>query len=615
MQLDDNFNSDLLKNIWLTTASSTTTLAEVSSAPSNTPKMKEKPVSRVLLVDDDIVDRKTIQRLLNAEQHTYQIDEAASREEALELFAVSEYDCILLDFRLGNSDALEMLPELKQLSSDGRVAIVLVTGMGNERLAAQAFKAGVHDYVVKSNLQGDILFAALEHAMRSVRLERENERQRSEIEFFSLHDHLTGMPNRKLFHDRLEQAILHAQRSGVSFSVCSMDLDRFKRINDTLGHDVGDQVLVEIASRMIGALRSSDTVARFGGDEFVALLDIPDIQGAVAVAEKLVACVAEPIIVNKSQVGVGLSIGISTFSETCHDSRELLKKADQAMYAAKKSSSGIVVSSGDNLPQAQRAMDIATEISSIVESDTLIMEYQPQINLSTNQVVGVEALVRWRHPSLGLLPPVEFIPVVERTQKIIPMTFHITELAIKQCSDWRACGYDIPISVNLSSSVLDVASLPRAIEMQLHKWDLPAEFLTLEVTETGALESLKAAANILYELSLLGVKISIDDFGSGYTSFRYLREFTVHELKIDRLFVEDLVKGQRDESIIKSMLELGKGFDVKMVAEGIGNEETLERLKAIGCEYGQGYYFSKSLSANVLLDWVSQWNITHQQTS
>lgn len=567
--------------------------------------------SRILLVDDDIVDRKAIRRILNSEPNTYQIDEATSRDEAFKLCEITSYDCILLDFRLGETDALEMLPKLRELSPDGRIAVVLVTGMGNEYLAAQAFKAGVHDYVVKSNLQGDILFAALEHAMRSVRLERENEKQRGELEFFSLHDHLTGMPNRKLFHDRLEQAILHAQRSGVAFSVCSMDLDRFKLINDTYGHDVGDEVLVEIANRMVSALRDSDTIARFGGDEFVALLDIPDIQGAAAVAEKLIACVTEPITTNSGQLDVGLSIGITAFSESCQEAKALLKKADEAMYEAKKSSKDIVVYSGDDLPKDRRAMEIATEISAIAKSDTLVIEYQPKINLSSNQVAGVEALVRWRHPSLGLLSPVEFIPEVERTQQIKPMTFYITGQAIKQCAQWRANGYDIPVSVNLSARVLDCKELPEVIESQLKQWDLPAESLTLEVTEMGALVSLNKTANMLYELSLLGIKVSFDDFGSGHTSFRYLRDFTVHELKIDQLFVDDLIEGQRDESIIKSILELGKGFGVAVVAEGIENEETLKKLKSLGCEFGQGFYFSKALPADSLLDWIKQRNTSH----
>lgn len=610
MQFVDGLNSELSKTIHLASEKDTAVSKLPGSVP-GTPQIEDREKARILLVDDDIVDRKAILRILSSEQQTYEVDEARTQSEAYKLCELTSYDCILLDFRLGETDALEMLPKLKQLSPDGRIAVVLVTGMGNERLAAQAFKAGVHDYVVKSNLQGDILFAALEHAMRTVRLERENEKQRGELEFYSLHDHLTGMPNRKLFSDRLKQAVLHAQRSGIAFSVCSMDLDRFKQINDTYGHDVGDQVLVEIANRMISVLRGSDTVARFGGDEFVALLDIPDIQGAVAVAEKLIESVTGPIAINNTQLDVGLSIGITTFSESCKDAKGLLKKADQAMYEAKKSSKDIVVFSGDDLPKDQRAMEIATEISSIAESDTLVIEYQPKMNLSTNQVVGAEALVRWRHPSLGLLPPVEFIPVVERTQKIKPMTFYITDQAIKQCAQWRASGYEIPVSVNLSAKVLDCAELPEVIESQLSQWALPAHYLTLEVTEMGALVSLNTAANMLHELSLLGIKVSIDDFGSGYTSFRYLRDFTVHEIKIDQLFVDDLIKGQRDESIIKSILELGKGFGVKVVAEGIGNEETLEKLKLLGCEYGQGYYFSKSLSANNLLGWVSQWNMNH----
>ena len=570
----------------------------------------------LLLVDDDFIDRKSIRRLLNTRDHGFEIDEAVSKQEALELCNKKSYDCILLDFRLGEDDALDLLPKLKQSSADGRLAIVLVTGMGNEYLAAQAFKAGVHDYVVKSNLRADTLFGAVEHAMQSINLERENEKQRHELEFYGLHDHLTELPNRKLFFDRLEQAVLYAERGNANFSVCSMDLNRFKEINDTLGHEAGDQVLVEVASRLSNCLRSSDTVARIGGDEFVALLNIAETEGVAAVVDKLIKVVSEPISIGELQVSVGLSIGISSYTSDCGTAKDLLKQADAAMYEAKKGSRGAVWHTDDTgINDDFRVVAIATEISGIVENEALEIEYQPKINLQTYEIVGVEALVRWRHPSLGLLPPVEFIPVVERTQKIKPVTYFIAEMAIKQCASWLGHGIEVPIAVNLSAKILDNADLPAKIEMLLKKWQLPPGMLTLEVTETGALASQKVAANILFDLASLGVQISIDDFGSGFTSFRYLRDFTIHELKIDQMFVDDLVKGKRDESIIKSMLELGKGFGVKVVAEGIEDETTLEKLKALNCEYGQGFLFSGAMRPNQFVVWASEWAIKCRSSS
>lgn len=568
---------------------------------------------RLLLVDDDVVDRKAIRRLLNSHGDLYEIDEASSRSEALAFCENNTYECVLLDFRLGEGDALEMLPELRESSPDGRLAVVLVTGMGNEYLAAQAFKAGVHDYIVKSNLHADILVGAVEHAIRAVNLERSVEKQRAELEYFGLHDHLTGLPNRKLFFDRLEQALLHAERHGTRLSIFSMGLDRFKQINGTLGHEAGDLVIVEVAQRMKEALRSTDTVARFGGDEFVGLLEVLDHEDSVAVADKLIDAILKPIDIDELQVGVGLSIGISNFPGNGANGRELLKKADAAMYEAKKGSRGVVVYTDDCLSNEQRLASIAAEISSIVDSDTLEMEYQPKVCLATNEVIGAEALVRWRHPSLGLLPPVEFIPTVERTQKIRPMTYYIAEMAIKQCAMWRESGFNIPVAVNLSPKVLDNQDLPEKILTLLYKWSLPPEMLTLEVTETGALASQQVAAGILRELANLGVRISIDDFGSGYTSFRYLREFVVHELKIDRMFINELVNGDRDESIVRSMLELGRGFGVGVVAEGIENEEILDKLKLLECNYGQGYYFSRPMSPNEFILWSSEWSIRHRR--
>ena len=567
---------------------------------------------RILVVDDDIVDRKAIRRLLDSVEREYIIDEASSEDEAFEACARKKYDCILLDFRLGNADALEILPRLKAFAPDGRMPIVLVTGMGNEYLAAQAFKAGVQDYVVKSNLHTEILVGAVEHAIKSVKLERENEKQRQELEFAGLHDHLTGLPNRKLFFDRLEQALRNSGRSQNGFFICSMDLDRFKQVNDTLGHQVGDKLLIAVAERLVESLRSADTVARFGGDEFVALLDIAEPEGAIAVADKLIQVVSEPIIIDELPIDVGMSVGISHFPECGDSAKELLKKADAAMYEAKKGSRGVVIYSDNAMNDDVRAVAIATEISSIVESETLELEYQPKINLRTMEIFGVEALVRWRHPTLGLLPPVEFIPAVERTQKIKPMTYYIAELAIKQCASWREMGFDIPMAVNLSAKILDDDDLPDNIDYLLRKWRLPHEFLTLEVTETGALASQEKAANILFDLGTRGVKISIDDFGSGYTSFRYLREFTIHELKIDRMFIDELVKGNRDESIVRSMLELGKGFGVSVVAEGIENQETFEMLQNLDCSHGQGYFFAGPMQPNKLVAWASEWNIKNR---
>ena len=564
---------------------------------------------RLLLVDDDYVDRMALRRILDSRDHGYQIDEAESTSQALTFCDNENYDCVLLDFRLGDSDALQILPQLKEKSCDGRIAIVLVTGMGNEYLAAQAFKAGIHDYVVKTNLQAEVLFGAVEHAIQTVSLERENERHKAELEFIGFHDHLTGLPNRKLFLDRLGQAIKSSNRTQQAFYVCSMDLDRFKQINDTLGHEAGDKVLREVSDRLVSCLRSSDTVARFGGDEFVALLDIHDAEGSLQVAKKLIDSVSVPIAIEDKHVTVGVSIGISRYPECGNTVKDLLKKADAAMYEAKKSSSAICLYSNEQVPDDKRSVAIATELGSIVSSKSLEVEYQPKIKLSDNSIVGVEALVRWRHPSLGLLPPVEFIPAIERTQIIKPLTYYIADRVIQQCAKWLEQGIEMPVALNLSAKILDSQELPEAIYELLAKWSLPPEYLTLEVTETGALASQQTTANILAEFATLGIKISIDDFGSGYTSFRYLRDFAIHELKIDRMFIDDLVKGKRDESIVKSMLELGSGFGVRVVAEGIENFETLDRLKELGCEVGQGFLFSSSLPADELVLWARQWEV------
>ncbi len=315
-----------------------------------------KPRRKLLLIDDDYVDRKAIIRVLDTHDHGFEIDEAESTSQALVFCDMENYDCILLELRLGETDTLGFLPRLKEAAYDGRMAIVLVTGMGNEYLAAQAFKAGVHDYLVKSNLQAEILLGAVNHAIHSVTLERQHERQKAELEYIDLHDHLTGLANRKLFLDRLDHAIERGKRAQLPFSLCSMDLDRFKQVNNTLGHEVGDMVLIEVARRLKQTLRSSDSIARFGGDEFAALLEVPNLEGTVMVAEKMIEAISKPIQVDNLPISIGLSIGISSFPDCGVAAKDLLKRADAAMFEAKKESSSIVIYSDNHLPDDQRTV-------------------------------------------------------------------------------------------------------------------------------------------------------------------------------------------------------------------------------------------------------------------
>jgi len=434
-----------------------------------------------------------------------------------------------------------------------------------------------------------------------------SERKRSQeaLAHQALHDGLTGLPNRLLLQDRLSQAIRMADRDGRAFALCVIDLDRFKDVNDSLGQLAGDEVLQEVAFRLRGALRASDTVARLGGDEFAVLLPESDVQSASLAAQKISEALGAALVREQCEVTVQASIGIAVYPEHGGDADTLLRCAELAMHVAKQSRGGYAVYSPDqdhDQSSGQRLTLVGALRRAIAENE-LTLHYQPKVHCRTGEVHGVEALVRWQHAQHGMIPPDRFIPLAEQTGLIRPLTRWVLEAATRQARAWHDEGLMLSVAVNLSAHDLQDAELPRWLGEILERWGVGAQWLKLELTESALMSDPGQAMQVLTALCDLGARIAIDDFGTGYSSLGYLKHLPAHELKIDRSFIRDMVREERDHAIVRSTIDLSHNLGLAAVAEGVEDEDTLDLLSELGCDLAQGYYLSRPLAASAVADW------------
>jgi diguanylate cyclase (GGDEF)-like protein len=437
--------------------------------------------------------------------------------------------------------------------------------------------------------------------------QRRTEHQAAENQHQALHDALTGLPNRALLRDRITQALHQADRELSPAALLLLDLDRFKEVNDTLGHHHGDQLLVQVGDRLRGRLREVDTVARLGGDEFAVLLPrIATAEGAVAVAGKLRAAFDEPFRLDDLTLDVETSIGVALYPEHAGNPDELLQHADIAMYVAKDTHAGFVLFDPKQDQHSPRRLALLGELRRALEQQQLVLYYQPKVDTHTGQLLGVEALVRWRHPTHGLLLPGEFIPLAERTGLIGPLTSYVLDAALHQCSDWRQAGHELAIAVNVSARSLLDLDFPDQVAGLLARWEVPARLLVVEITESTIMADPTHALEILGRLNTMGVEIAIDDFGTGYSSMAHLKTLPVNELKVDRSFVSQMTSNSSDAVIVRSTVDLGRNLGLRVVAEGVEDSQTLLELDALGCDAIQGYHISRPVAADELVQWLQR---------
>ena len=458
------------------------------------------------------------------------------------------------------------------------------------------------------------LFATLANhasvAFENGRLVEQLRREADERRHEALHDPLTGLPNRSLFIQRVGDIARPGALPDdvpVTAAVMLMDLDRFKEVNDTLGHHNGDLLLREVAVRLTQVLRRRDTVARLGGDEFAVLIpDLLSVDEAVQTAGRIAESLRRPFTIDELSLDVGVSIGIALCPEHGEDAATLLQRADVAMYEAKAGKEAVALYSAERDNYSPKRLALAAELRHYVETGELLVYHQPKARLSDGRVTGTEALVRWRHPEHGLLGPDEFIPMAEHTGLIAPLTTHVLRVALAQCREWTDAGHDIGVSVNLAVRSLLDGELPSDIESLLAAAGVPPERLTLEITESGVMADPARTVKVLERLSAIGVKLSVDDFGTGYSSLSYLQRLPVSEVKIDRSFVFRMATDAGDATIVQSIVELGHNLGLCTVAEGVEDQMIWDRLRAIGCDEAQGYHLSKPVPAASITRWLEE---------
>ena len=512
----------------------------------------------------------------------------------------SEWDLVIADYTMPGFSGTRALAIVREQHPE--LPFIFVSGTIGEDTAVAAMKTGAHDYIMKGNLAR--LAPAVERELREAKFRRERHLANQRVAYLAYHDSLTDLPNRALFLDRLQQAILRSHRDDKGLAVLLIDLDGFKAVNDALGHHAGDVVLQEVASRLRSALRASDTVARLGGDEFAVLLPATDLNRAELAARKVLHDLQHPFVTEGRPMMVSASIGIAAVPWHAATSDEVLQRADSAMYLAKGEKTGYMIYNPHRDQRVNNRSSLAASMRQAIDARQFDLEYQPIVSLHTNAVVAVESLVRWNHPELGRLLPDEFIRVAEHTGLVDPLTSFILERALSECP--RPLGPDqFGIALNVSPRSLHHAAFAGRIKQLLDAHDVPPSSLMLEITENLVMSDPDGSIRCLDELHEMGVRLVIDDFGKGYSSLSYLRRLPVDEIKIDRSFIIGLADGE-DDTLVRCMVDLAHNLGMTVIAEGVETEAVWTQLIELKCDAAQGYYLAKPGSWRDIAGWIRQ---------
>jgi diguanylate cyclase (GGDEF)-like protein len=535
-------------------------------------------IASVLLVEDDEVDRIAVARYLKSDRsRQYDLVSAERLDEALEKLVQRHFDIVLADLSLPDARGLDTVDRIHSVAPES--AIIVLTGFDDETIAVQAMQLGAQDFLPKAKVQVDILSRAMRYAQERKQAERR-------LEQLARQDQLTGLANRSTFHERLTRALQRAKRSGRSFAVMYLDLDRFKSINDGYGHNVGDALLQHVAFRLTETLREVDTIARLGGDEFAVLLEDADRENSAFAAQRICDAFSEPVALGDYRIEITSSIGIALFPNDATKEDELLRKADMAMYSCKASGRNQFVFFDGKASQTAIRQETLYEA---VARNEFILFYQPQVNLKTGEVCAQEALLRWQ-AGKTIIPPDRFIPELERTNLILEVGEWVLHESIQQLKTWRRHGqHQLRMAVNVSARQFERPGLPEVIETMLQRESLPPNAIELEITESVLMADTRQTNATLHALKELGVRIVIDDFGTGYSSLAYLHRFHVDGLKIDRSFIPGVPDNQKSKSIAASIISLGRQLELDVVAEGVENRRHLAFLQSQGCGRAQGF--------------------------
>jgi diguanylate cyclase (GGDEF)-like protein len=554
---------------------------------------------RVLIVEDSEEDTLLLVRALRQggyEPAYERVDTAPAMSDALHR---QTWDLVVSDHRMPQFDAPAALTLLKKSGID--VPFIIVSGSIGEDLAVGAMKLGAQDYLMKGNLAR--LCAVVERELREAEIRRQRQRAEEIVQHQAHYDLLTDLPNRMMFHDRLTIALAHANRYRKMLAVLFVDLDRFKTIVDTLGHALGDAILRGVAERLNSCLEEGDTLARLGGDEFVILLpQIHRADKAVKLAQKVLEVLRPAFHFSGHELHITTSIGISLYPYDGEDADTLLKNADTALYRAKEQGrNNYQLYTPAMNARAFERLALENALRRALERKEFLLHYQPQVDLHSGAIVGVEALLRWQHPDLGLVYPAEFIPIAEETGLIVPLGDWVLRTACHQAKIWQKAGLPtMSVAVNLSARQFQQQDLVDSVAKIIKESGLDPRWLELEITESIAMQNADYTIVVLRDLKEMGIQISMDDFGTGYSSLSYLKKFPIDTLKIDQSFIRDLSSDPNDAAIANAVIVLAHSLKLKVVAEGVETPEQEAFLKEHQCDRMQGYLFSTAVAPDIL---------------
>ncbi len=556
---------------------------------------EEPETCRVLLVEDNPGDALLVTKQLDkVTRSEYDVVHVERLKDATALLKEETFQVALVDLSLPDAQGMETIREL--ISVSDHLPIVVLSGFNDEPLAIEAVQAGAQDYLVKGEAGPRLLHRAITYAI-------ERKQVADRLQFLAHHDSLTGLANRALFRERVSRAISHARRTEEQVAVMFLDLDHFKAVNDSLGHDVGDLLLERVADFLLESVREIDTVARLGGDEFAILIEkLGEENDAPVVSQRILDALARPIELNGHAISISASIGISFFPDDGDSLGQLLKAADGAMYRAKQNGRNeYQLFSRETHSRVVKQFNLGNELRGAVARKEFEIHYQPQLDLRTGWVSGIEALLRWQHPEKGLIAPGQFIPMLEASGLIVDVGEWVLDQACRQVREWHADGFpDLRLSVNLSAKQLESGDLFAAVSRAMGDGD--AGWLELEITESLLLKDAEQTVELLKKLKRRGVRISIDDFGTGFSSLSYLRRFPIDCLKIDRSFVVDIEEAPEGIRFATAIIALAHHLNLDVVAEGV---ETAKQLSVVrGCDGIQGFLYSRPKTAEDLTDWL-----------
>ena len=560
-----------------------------------------KPL-RVLIIEDSENDTELLLRELRRGGYVPEFKRVETPDGMNEALSMQSWDIVISDYAMPRFNGLQALKILQEKDID--IPFIIISGSIGENVAVEAMRAGAHDYLMKNNLAR--LLPAIERELREVHVRQGRRQADQTIHLLAYTDSVTGLPNRVRFRKLAQEALLAGQREHHSTALLLMDLDNFKDVNDTLGHARGDNLLLQVAQRLRSTLFVPDVVARLGGDEFGILLPRIAASSDVGfVVKKLHDCLKNAFMIDGIPIAVETSIGVATMPEHADNLDMLLQRAEIAMYRAKQMASDYAVYEPEFNPYSLEKLGLMAELRDAIEQDQLLLHFQPKVELGSNRITGTEALVRWQHPRLGLVPPDKFILAAEQTGLINPLTRWVLINALRCHQKVGPNGKYQRVSVNLSARSLHDPQLPKMIEEVLSATAAKPDQLMLEVTESAIVLDPKRAKENLVALSHMGVLLSIDDFGTGYTSLSSIKHLPINEIKIDMSFVTNMLTDKKDAMLVRTVIDLGHNFGLTVVAEGVETKEVLDALTALGCDEVQGYFISKPQACEPLKKWLS----------